>query len=121
MFPNKVMGLQLLSLARSPVSGMRVIKPLLMNAEIAPELSMAVKACAKVGATSSAYSWKNSMRIPSWPGALPLGKAFMATRMSWTVRALVSCVLMSCSTFTGTLDQHSTWAPFVPGASASEE
>jgi hypothetical protein len=33
-----------------------------------------------------------------------LGKAFMASRMSWTVRALVSCVLMSCSTFTGTLD-----------------
>jgi hypothetical protein len=84
-------------------------------------LSMAVKACAKFGATSSAYSWKNSIGIPSWPGALPLGKAFMATRMSWTVKALVSCVLMSYSTFAGTLDQHSAWAPFVPGASASKE
>ncbi len=33
------MGLQLLSLARSPVLGMKVIRPLLMEAEVAPELS----------------------------------------------------------------------------------
>ncbi len=45
MLPSKVIGFQLLSLAWSLDLGMSVIKPLLMNAEVAPLLSMAVKAC----------------------------------------------------------------------------
>jgi hypothetical protein len=35
---------------------MRVIKPLLIEAEVVPELSIAMKAWSKVGVTSSAYS-----------------------------------------------------------------
>ncbi len=89
------MGLQLLNLARSPVLGMRVIRPLLMEAEVAPDLSIAVKAQSKVGGTSSAYSWKNSIGTPSCPGAFPLGSALMASRMSLTMRSLVRLALVS--------------------------
>ncbi len=89
------MGFQLLSLIQSPVLGMKVIKPLLMEAEVAPELSIAVKAWSKVGATSSAYSWKNSIGTPSCPGASPLGSSLMASRMSLIVRSLVRLALVS--------------------------
>ncbi len=96
-----------MSLARSPILGMRVIKPLLMEAEVAPELSIAAKAWSKVGATSSTYSWKNSIGTPSCPGAFPLGNALMASRMSFTVRSLVKLALVSWVTFIGMLLQHS--------------
>jgi len=70
------MGLQLLSFALSPDLGIRVITPLLIAAKALPVPSIAVKACNKMGAISSAHSWKNSMGRPSFPGVLPLGKSF---------------------------------------------
>jgi hypothetical protein len=42
MLPNKVIGLQFPSLERSPVLGIKVIRPLLMKAEASPEFNMAV-------------------------------------------------------------------------------
>ncbi len=83
------MGLQLLSRAWLLVLGMRVIRPLLMEAEVAPNLSITMKAWSKVGVTSSTYSWKNSIGTPSCHSAFPLGSALMASRMSLTMRSLV--------------------------------
>ncbi|CAM6027381.1 unnamed protein product [Sphagnum balticum] len=119
-FPRSVIGLQLLSLARSPYFGMRVITHLLMNVEVAPSLSIAMNASSRSDAISFSHSWKNSMGMPSWPGALPFGKARMAPHTSSIERRLVKLAFMASMTLIGTLCQHWSCASVVPGARASE-
>jgi hypothetical protein len=74
-----------------------------------------------MGAVSSAHSWKNSMGRPSFPGALPLGRALIAVRISLNVSCLVKVSLISPETMVGTLVQHRCFASSVPGVFASEE
>ncbi len=116
VLPRSVIGLQLLSFAWSPDFGMRVIKPLLMKAEVAPSLSIAANAFKRSGMTSCAHSWKISMGTPSWPDALPFGKARMVHWISSRVRLLVRLVFVSLETLIGTFDQHCSRASAVPGA-----
>ncbi len=73
MLPKSVIGRQFPSSECSPDLGIRVIMPSLMCSEVNPRANMALKASSHVGATSFTYSWKNSVGIPSCPGALPLG------------------------------------------------
>jgi hypothetical protein len=115
------MGLQLLSFALSPDLGIRVITPLLIAAEAFPVPSIAVKACNRMGAVSLAHSWKNSMGRPSFPGALPLGRALIAVRISLNVSCLVKVSLISLETLIGTLVQQRCCASSVLGVFVSEE
>ncbi len=103
VLPNRVIGLQLLSLALSPALGMRVIIPLLIEAEALPVQSITVKALRRIGAVSLAHSWKNSMGRPSFPGAFPLGRALIAVCISLSVSFLVRVPFMSPETLAGTL------------------
>jgi hypothetical protein len=50
-----------------------------------------------------------------------LGRALMASRMSFRVSSLVKLSLVACVTFTGTLDYHTDCASSVLDARASEE
>ncbi len=68
--------------------------------------NMAMKALKSVRAISSAHSWKNSVGMPSCPGALPLGKAWIASRISFSVRLLVRFAFISFVILVGTLSQH---------------
>ncbi len=80
-----------------------------------------MKALSNVDATFFAHSWKNSIETPSCPGAFPLGKAWMASWISLSVRFLVRFAFVSFVTLTGTLVQHCAWASAEPRASAFEE
>ncbi len=73
MLPKSVIGRPFPSSDCSPDLGIRVIVPSLTCSEVNPHANMALKASSHVGATSFMYSWKNSVGIPSCPGALPLG------------------------------------------------
>jgi hypothetical protein len=82
---------------------MRVISPLLIEAEALPVQSIAVKALKRIGTISSAHSWKNSMGRPSFPGAFPLGRALIAVCISFSVSFLVRVSFISPETLAGTL------------------
>jgi hypothetical protein len=69
MLPKSVIGRQFPSSECSPDLGIRVIMPSLTCSEVNPRANMALKASSHVGATS----FKNSVKIPSCPVALPLG------------------------------------------------
>jgi len=82
MLPKSVIGCQFPRFECSPDLGIRVIMPLLMCSEVNPRANMALKASSShVGATPFTYSWKNSVEIPSCPGASPLGS--MKCRCWW--------------------------------------
>jgi len=108
MMPSSVIGLQFLNLEWSPNLGITMIRPLLMCVDVFPRFNMVVKALRSVGATSSAYSWKNSIGMSSCPGVLPLGREEMASTISFKVRSLVMSTFITSVTQAGTLVQHSS-------------
>jgi len=61
------------------------------------------------------------MGRPSFLGALPLGRALIAVRISLSVSCLVRVSLISLETLVGTLVQHRYLASSVPRVFASEE
>ncbi len=88
--PSNVIGCQFPILAWSPDLGIRVMSPLFIHSEVSPLPSIAENAWRSVGEISSTNSWKNSVGMPSHPGALPFGIARMASRISFNVSSLVS-------------------------------
>ncbi len=94
--------------------------PMLICSEVFPVLSIVLKARSRVGANSVENSWKNSVGMPSAPGALPFGIAEMASWISLNESSLVSLEFMSEETLSGVLAQHSSWAVAVPGSWAFE-
>ncbi len=96
------------------------MSPLLISSDVSPFLNITENAWSKVGEISFLNSWKNSVGMPSHPGALPFGIAEMASWTSFRVSSLINSMFVSFETRVGVLAQQASRAFEVQGTFTSE-